>query len=279
MLPRIEQSAMGYVGPTTVGIDHFSSVAVLVRPKCDDLRLAQASGFLWRHDGQIFLVSNWHVLSGRNPLSGQPLDSKNGVCPNEIELGLNLRGSDGVPQPAMAQASIVRDGGNLWLQHPQHGQNVDVAVLVLPSEHQHQALLALNDLPETSNMAVYVGQDVFVLGYPLDPGLSGGLPIWKRGSIATEPNHRPAGLQRLLIDSATREGMSGAPVTVRSVGNYLTTDRDFTMWSTIGSRRIGIYSGRYGADLQDQAQLGIVWHIDLVDEVCAGNTPGDFQLK
>jgi hypothetical protein len=279
MLPRIEQSAMGHVGSTTVDIDHFSSVAVLVRPKCNDLRLAQASGFLWRYDGQIFLVSNWHVLSGRNPLTGQPLDSKNGVCPDRIELGLNLRGSDGVPQPAMAQASIVRDGGNLWLQHPQHGQNVDVAALVLPSEHQHQALLALNDLPETSNMAVYVGQDVFVLGYPLDPGLSGGLPIWKRGSIATEPNHRPTGLQRLLIDSATREGMSGAPVIARSVGNYLTTDRDFTMWSTISSRRIGVYSGRYGADLQDQAQLGIVWHLDLVDEVCAGNTPGDFQLK
>jgi hypothetical protein len=279
MLPRVEQSTMGYVGPTTVGIDHFSSVAVLVRPKCDDLRLAQASGFLWRHDGQIFLVSNWHVLSGRNPLTGQPLDTRNGACPNRIELGLNLRGSDGAPQPAMAQASIVRDGGNLWLQHPQHGQDVDVAVLVLPSEYQHRALLALNDLPETSNMAVYVGQDVFVLGYPLDPGLSGGLPIWKRGSIANEPNHRPAGLQRLLIDSATREGMSGAPVIVRSVGNYLATDRDFTMWSTISSRRIGIYSGRYGTDLQDQAQLGIVWDIDLVDEVCAGNMPGDFQLK
>ncbi len=278
MLPRLTQKAIGYVGPTTFGIDHFSSVTVLVRPYFNDISIAHASGFLWKHKGQFYLVTNWHVLSGRNRNSGQPLDQKRGPIPNRIELSLNLRGDDGVPQPATVQVPIVQDGENLWLQHPHHGQSVDVAAMLLPAPQQEQALLALNDIPEADNMAVYVGQDVFILGYPLDPGLSGGLPIWKRGSIATEPNQRPSGLYRLLVDSATREGMSGAPVIIRSVGNYLTTARQFTMWSSIGSRNIGIYSGRYGADLEDQAQLGVVWHIDLVDEICAAQIPGTHQL-
>lgn len=227
----------------------------------------------------MFIVSNWHVLSGRNPLTGQPLNKEHGGCPDRVELALNLRGADGAPQPIVVTIPVVGDGENLWLQHPKYGQNVDVAALLLPPDLQEQALLALNDLPETSDMGVYVGQDVFILGYPLDPGLSGGLPIWKRGSIATEPNHMLPSLPRLLVDAATREGMSGSPVIARTMGQYMTIHRQWTMWGKIGIRRIGVYSGRYGADLQDQAQLGIVWRMELVDEICGGKTVGSYEIK
>ena len=57
-------------------------------------------------------------------------------------------------------------------------------------------------------MFLRVSADVFVLGYPR--GISGGrgFPI----SIATEPKIDLDGVPKLLIDTATREGMSGGPV-------------------------------------------------------------------
>ena len=62
------------------------------------------------------------------------------------------------------------------------------------------------------------GDDCFVLGYPknIDAGLD--LPLWKRASIASEPSIDHGGLPRLLIDTATRKGMSGAPIVAISNG-------------------------------------------------------------
>lgn len=61
-------------------------------------------------------------------------------------------------------------------------------------------------------MLLRVATDVFVLGYP--KGISGGgeFPIWKRASIATEPDIQLGTLPKMLVDTATREGMLGAPV-------------------------------------------------------------------
>ena len=61
---------------------------------------------------------------------------------------------------------------------------------------------------------------MFVLGYP--KGISGGrgFPIWKRASIATEPDIQHDGLPKLLVDTATREGMSGAPVVAIADGDF-----------------------------------------------------------
>jgi len=54
-----------------------------------------------------------------------------------------------------------------------------------------------------------------VLGYPegmIGPGRS---PIWKRGSMASEPKYNWRDKPGFLIDTATRNGMSGAPVVAR----------------------------------------------------------------
>jgi len=70
-------------------------------------------------------------------------------------------------------------------------------------------------------MAPLIGMDAFILGFPKGIAHQQLLPIWKRGSIATEPEiPREDDLPVFLVDTATREGMSGAPVLLRSFSGY-----------------------------------------------------------
>jgi hypothetical protein len=43
---------------------------------CKDHLLGKATGFFLKYQSNWFLVSNWHVFSGRDPKSGQPQDKK-----------------------------------------------------------------------------------------------------------------------------------------------------------------------------------------------------------
>src|SRR5262249_3527183 len=123
-----------------------------------------------------------------------------------------------------------------WLEHPKFGQQVDVVALKV-GEIGEALLLnrPLNSYEDFTDFSVIVGDDAFVLGFPL--GLDGGpgLPIWKRASIATEPHHNLEGLPKLLIDTATRQGMSGGPVI--AVRRGLTAPRGAT---SLGESFIGL---------------------------------------
>jgi hypothetical protein len=67
--------------------------------------LGAASGFFWLHKGQPYLVTNWHVVSGRNPFTGERLDRKNGYVPQKIRFhGLDLSVQDRVPGCGVAAA-------------------------------------------------------------------------------------------------------------------------------------------------------------------------------
>jgi hypothetical protein len=122
-------------------------------------------------------------------------------------------------------------------------------------------------------MSLKVARDVFVLGYP--KGISGGsvFPIWKKASIATEPAIQLDGLPKILVDSAMREGMSGAPVVAISDGGY--EEENGSLMQTLGRfyRFVGVYSGRLG-DNEMEAQLGIVWKTQAVGEIVQVPTKG-----
>ena len=51
--------------------------------------LGPATGFIYQYGQNIALVSNWHVFSGVNPLTGNPRDQR-GFCPNRVEFNINL---------------------------------------------------------------------------------------------------------------------------------------------------------------------------------------------
>jgi hypothetical protein len=240
-------------------IDGYSLTAVPLEMRFGETRLSVGTGFIWEGGNQLFLITNWHNLTGINPRTGEHL-SKNASEPDgvvmlvppaidrlgeRVEVWMPLRGRDGEP---------------LWLEHPL-ARKVDVVAILCP----------INLIPQT-DMLVAVGLEAFILGYPFGIGRST-FPVWKRASIASEPYVFAKGHPYFFVDTASREGMSGSPVILRTWGGYHTPEGGHITFSGSATRFIGIYSGRIGGKDELQAQLGMVWHAGLVDVIVKEGRP------
>lgn len=59
--------------------DPFSQVPIFVKMKFGTTELSTATAFFYSRADALYLVSNWHVFSGRNPDSKRPLSAHGGV--------------------------------------------------------------------------------------------------------------------------------------------------------------------------------------------------------
>jgi hypothetical protein len=111
---------------------------------------------------------------------------------------------------------------------------------------------------------------VFVLGYPfkIEPPA---FPIWKRGSIASEPQLARLTTGYMHVDTASRPGMSGGPVIRRSWGMHIMDSGDQIGDGGSRTRFLGVYSGRVPVGHPHEAQIGLVWDGSYINEIIAGN--------
>lgn len=245
-----------------IAIDQYSLAAKPIEACFQDTSLGTASAFTWATSEDIYLVTNWHVVTGLNPITGKHL-SDMGSEPDRLIVQIDLRDPVGSRGP-FELPLYDSDGHPVWLEHSM-ATGIDVVAIKLPplpGVYPHP----INLMPERP-MRVAVGSDAFILGYPF--GIStGAFPIWKRASVASEPEMAIGGKPFFYVDTASRKGMSGAPVSARTWGFY---QHDFDNGQTgmpgAHSRLIGIYASRLGADDELQAQLGRVWRASLIEEI------------
>ncbi len=259
-------------------IDPYSLVSVPLDLHSNGKSIGPATGFFYARNDQKYFVSNWHVFSGRNPTNGQPINQKTGAVPDQIIFPLPIKGKPGEWCDRATIELRDKNGNATWLQHP-NGQDFDVAVFrvhSLPEECTTYEAVRPN---ETSNMAIKPGMDVFIVGFPLGISKQGNFPIWKRGSVASEPDVPVENLPVILADTATMKGMSGSPVYVRSFGNAILENGGTDIKPQTYTRFIGVYSGSYGGEDELAAQLGRVWHKFVLDEVIDHATQGTFVLR
>jgi len=247
----------------------LSWVPIKVKPSFDGTELSVATGFFYQHHAGTFLITNYHVVNGRHPETGEILH-RYGGCPDSLVLGVATDAGD----HKQTGARIVQwkwltlrlfAGGDskepVWAEHPKHGGGFDVVAIRLSGIENTRITAANAESLDLERLRVCPSMEAFVLGYPR--GMSGGghFPIWKRATIATEPGFDLDGLPRFYIDTATREGMSGSPVYAQEVGYWLPEDETDERKAVIGKGRrfVGVYSGRLGAEDEFKAQLGIVW--------------------
>jgi len=258
-------------------IDVGSLVTSPLRLFYRETELGTATGFFARRGDQLFLVTNWHVVSGRDFQDGHVLDPNQGI-PDRVRFLVGCEGHDG--EWMDANSLLYRDADAnqapeepLWLEHAHHGHAIDVVALpiALPAGAAVRTIDAVNSVPK---MVVKVSQSVFVLGYPIALSGGRGFPIWKRASIATEPAISLDGLPKMLVDTATRKGMSGSPVIARADGEF-DVEGPPAAYRPPGRvyRFLGVYSGRLGSD-EMQAQLGIVWREHALAEILEAPTIG-----
>jgi hypothetical protein len=252
-------------------LDPFTLTTVPLEQYFNETPLGQGTGFIWMIRNQHYLVTNWHVLSMCDFFTRKNLRSDAGR-PNFLRTLFNV--STGSFEKQRWDIRIRdEDDKPLWLVHP--SRRVDVAVLPVPFKPEELIieLYPLNILANAT-LRISIGMDVFILGYPfkIEPPA---YPVWKRGSIASEPQLARLTTDYFLVDTASRPGMSGAPVIRRSWTNHMEEPGVVVLIDPPLNRFIGVYSGRLPTQHPCEAQLGLVWDASLIDEIIVGNIKDD----
>lgn len=240
---------------------------------------ARCTAFFWTEGDSLFLITNWHNVTGLRPDTRKPIGS---FAPTHLEFTCRenvhrLDDESHFTQSSKFRISLYDHGFPIWLEHPVRSE-CDVVAIPLHGLDWKGRILPINSKMQYDHYNPEVGDDCFIVGYP--EGLSGPIdtPIWKRGSIATEPDLPYREMPAFLVDSATRKGMSGAPVFARFHGLWGRDGKplDYQKAPILGhwTKFLGVYSGREGVE-QDGFQLGRVWHASVVPEIIAGNLKGE----
>jgi hypothetical protein len=252
-------------------------------------QLSTGSCFLWSYDERCFLVTNWHNHSGRNPLTGKPI-SPTAAIPDRIVFRafkpVSEPDADGIYEIASVQIEVplTNDSTKMprWREHPTFGKYVDVGAIEVTDAIAGYEVATVNQLESDALLDEYVSQDVFIVGYPFGLMVGAPAPIWKRGTIALDPTFNADNLPKMLVDTATREGMSGSVVLARHTvvhsrynkrsGGTSITKVAYAELDVV----IGIYSGRHYPD-HEKAQLGIVWKRSAIEETVGVGRPPVFS--
>ena len=235
---------------------------------------AQCTGFFWRNNGVPYLITNRHCVTGKNeknirlddsfpPIGLQIYFWVAGKCIDEDAHEYHLRAIEYL---------LWENSAPAWQEHPD-GHIIDVVALKI--DDFPDPIHCVNDKMQYEHWYPEAGTDCFIVGYP--EGLSGneGTPIWKRASIASEPDMPFDGKPLFLCDSATRPGMSGSPVFAKMLGEFAPGGNQFDGSKTPRfwghwTKFLGVYSGRNGAE-EDGFQLGRVWKANVIDEIIANS--------
>lgn len=242
----------------------------------EDQLLATGTCFFYSYNDKLFLVTAKHNITGTHPQT-----SENRGIPIKIAVILyNIE--NGVYKGHCTHEIMLEE--NRCLEHPKIQDEVDVIAIPVDLT-ENEGLRPINKINFEDDLPIEVGMDVFILGYPHGycsyPTVA---PVWKRGSLATEFAINIGGDPKMYIDSATANGMSGAPVIAKLIGMWLPEGKknDFNNYAFGSGRRfLGIYTGRYTDGITSDkesdifnAQLGIVWKESVIEEIITGKING-----
>lgn len=259
-------------------IDPVSGSVVRIECFAGERRTGVAAGFLYKRAEKTYLVTNWHVATGRD--ANHPTISADGSFTSHIRVHFLERTGDKIFLTNKLFLDIPMNDaagkGLGWFQHPILKNGIDVAAVPIESPSS-SANRCLNENNFFDRFILAISDDIFVLGFPW--GVGGAvdtLPVWKGGTVASIPglpyNNKPC----FLVDVNTFKGMSGGPVICQfQLG--LQTNRIHNHQKekdpVIGTIQYfcGVYSGRArikNADGREtETDLGYCWRPELIDQI------------
>jgi hypothetical protein len=243
-------------------IDEFSIKPLYLETFLGQLQLGVATGFVVKKNENYFLVTNWHVATGRNPSDNLPLSRSGLADPNKLKVWFH---GQNLGQWVNREIDLVnRNGENLWLEHKLH-ERVDVIALQLTVTKEvkiYEIDLALANF----DLTISPSEAVSILGFPMGLTSGGKFPIWKTGHVASDMDIDWDNKPVFLIDATTKSGMSGSPVIAKRVGNYQSSSACVNAGDAV--RFLGVYSGREADEYG--VEVGLVWKPRVISEILSG---------
>ncbi len=254
---------------------------------------ALGTAFFYECEGEMFIITNWHNVTGKHPLTGESLHAERSpyyIRAKWPELGSNASHLDGVMSMHFRaqKIEIEDDTGALWFEHPKLGSVCDVVAIPFrkPTSWPTTIHMAANKIDETP-IPIEPGLKVIVIGFPQGMSTGPGLPVIKTGFLSSMPGFdiRLGGkfsdiggmkdgdqIPAMLLDVHTIEGMSGSPVFGEYTGFWNPRDlsiNELNGNSTIGTSRkfLGCYSSRVKG-LEERSGLGLCHQKSAIEEIC-----------
>jgi S1-C subfamily serine protease len=228
--------------------------------------IGQATGFFCLFNWPYF-ITNRHVV----------IDEGEEFYPDELRLLLHKR--DNTRRNEMLSLPLYdANGKKLWLEHPLHGNEVDViAIPIDPEKLDRYALKYFSTRDFGLSIDLSIGDDVLVIGYPLGfRDTVHNYPIVRNATIASVYPAPFEGKPRFLIDSRLHRGTSGSPVLTKPTDIIRTTDGSVAYQPGLLRRYfLGIHSETLDIpdrDPQIDEPLGLnfVWYAGLIPEIIKG---------
>lgn len=239
----------------------------------DNNIIGHGTGFFYAHNGKNYLITAGHNITGKDPNSDTIY-----AIPDKLGIVMhNLIENKYVGGTKEHFVNLQKNDKPVWMVHPKHDRKIDV--VAIPFDVSQEAYIApINNSKEFDDSVsiIAVGMDVFTLGYPHNYSAFPTIfPIWKRGTLATEPIINIDNMPKMYIDTATAKGMSGAPVIAHFNGTYMPNGKlEDNSFFGVARQFLGVYTGRHTDEITKDlkydlfnAQLGIAWKKSVIEEI------------
>jgi hypothetical protein len=129
---------------------------------------ATATGFHWSKGDQLYLITNWHCITGLNANDGKTIGT---FTPTHLHVWFNenqpsdIEGQRHVKFVGKEIAHYGDDGVPTWLEHPL-GRKVDIVAIPLDGYDWKDKLCCVNGKQQLPDFSPMVGDDCFIVGYP-----------------------------------------------------------------------------------------------------------------
>ncbi|WP_243369747.1 serine protease [Geotalea sp. SG265] len=197
----------------------------IVSTPLGDRHFGTGTGFHYRDQlGGSWLITNWHVLTGRRPDDPGFLLSDAPQSPYKIEVTYPSCEIGTFLPPVYLD--IYENGRPIWKERLLD-QGVDiVAIPVSPPEGAR--IPFVQEFSSSEMVAMQPGLDVVIIGFPFEHNKNMPFPIWKKAMISSEPGYTVFGQLQVLVDTPGMPGMSGSPVFTLSEG-FSVSKRQYEM--------------------------------------------------
>ena len=242
----------------SIRIDEFSVRPLYLEMYRDEQNAGVATGFVVRRSDSYYLITNWHVVTCRDPFNDRPPSTNEVVDPNILRVWFH--GRDLGTWISKDIDLIDNNGNGLWFEH-ELGREIDVIAVPLEISNDitiYDIDLALADF----DLMIYPSEAVSIIGFPRGLTSGGKFPIWKTGHVASDIDIDWNGRPVFLIDATTKGGMSGSPVIAKRVSIYQSS-----RGNEIGNavKFLGVYSGREISD--SGIEVGSVWKPRVISQI------------
>lgn len=265
-------------------VEHLSLITTPVILLNGEQEVSQGTGFYFVKKVQeepekhvLFLITNHHVLTGYPPQEDKPPKGDN------IAFFMHKEKDNPANIKQTRFPLFTKNHKSIWLNSETFPE-ADIAVIPLPSPLFVDTYISgISEAWTEGNIKIRPTSTVTLIGYPYGYyDKKNCLPIWKTGSIASEPDMDFEGKPLFLVDVSAFPGMSGSPTFAIAHGAYEMTDGPTTVGRV--QRFLGIFASmplirenkyleeitsesRPGLILEQSLELGHIWKAKLITEM------------